>query len=291
MKSNLTEKWIVCRVCLKQPKETMNTIFDTNDNNDLTQMILECGGVPIKKFDHYPDKICGRCLRYLRVAYKFRVMCQRSHKHLSRFIAPVVVERIPIDTNDLIAEESDAMELKMEPDAIINIKEEQNELIDEEDIMDMYEPLEIDNVEEFDEIDNVDEFIDCEEINIVEAVITEETEYLDDIVKAETEGEGQIEYAGNTSDADYVPNEKVKPEKRGRKPINRNDENSLKASTSRGVQKTKTTKSPKREPKRKYKSKECIQYICDICGNIYPSQGRLTEHIKLHKGIKPHDCE
>lgn len=32
-------------------------------------------------------------------------------------------------------------------------------------------------------------------------------------------------------------------------------------------------------------------YICDVCGNIYPSQGRLTEHIKLHNGIKPHECE
>lgn len=39
--------------------------------------------------------------------------------------------------------------------------------------------------------------------------------------------------------------------------------------------------------------KKCkvIAYICDFCGNKYPTQGRLTEHIKLHKGIKPHECE
>lgn len=47
MKSSLNEKWIVCRVCLKQPEEVMTTIFDRDDEKDMTQMILECGGVPV----------------------------------------------------------------------------------------------------------------------------------------------------------------------------------------------------------------------------------------------------
>lgn len=47
MKSGLNEKWLVCRICLKQPKEEMQTIFDKNAEKDLTRMILECGGVPV----------------------------------------------------------------------------------------------------------------------------------------------------------------------------------------------------------------------------------------------------
>lgn len=37
--------------------------------------------------------------------------------------------------------------------------------------------------------------------------------------------------------------------------------------------------------------KKEFKYICDVCGNMYPSQSRLTEHIKVHSGIKPHECE
>lgn len=59
------------------------------------------------------------------------------------------------------------------------------------------------------------------------------------------------------------------------------------ASTSRKA--AASAKRVKREPKEK-KPKD-TSYICDFCGNKYPSQGRLTEHIKLHKGIKPHECE
>lgn len=47
MKSGLNQKWLVCRICLKQPKEEMQTIFDKNAEKDLTRMILECGGVPV----------------------------------------------------------------------------------------------------------------------------------------------------------------------------------------------------------------------------------------------------
>lgn len=47
MKSILTEKWLVCRICLKQKTEAMQSIFNDNMEKDLTRMILECGGVPV----------------------------------------------------------------------------------------------------------------------------------------------------------------------------------------------------------------------------------------------------
>lgn len=86
----------------------------------------------------------------------------------------------------------------------------------------------------------------------------------------------------STSDEEYIPSQSavptVKKRPRGRpskkKPADSSSEN----------------KNNKRL-KRKEQNSKLISYICDFCGNKYPTQGRLTEHIKLHKGIKPHECE
>ncbi|XP_054747406.1 zinc finger protein 12-like [Anastrepha obliqua] len=275
MKTSLTEKWIVCRVCLKQPDEAMMTIFDKEDEKDMTHMILECGGVPIKRFDHYPDKICSRCLKYLRVAYKFRVTCQRSHKHLSRFIAPAVVEtHIEDEVQDYVPIEGDEVEeiaLKVEPDTDIKQEFSDSEGVE---VLDIYVPIDED-AEEFEEFDTIDRSA---------STIFEGAEYLE-----ETE-----EFKYSDDDEEYTPAKEEMPKRgRGRPPKNlrKNAASTSKQSENRqsaGIKKEKS--SPvKRGPKPK--KVKPTSYICDICGNIYPSQGRLTEHIKLHKGIKPHECE
>lgn len=56
MKSGLNQKWLVCRICLKQPKEDMQTIFDKNAERDLTRMILECGGVPVSNMINHSNR-------------------------------------------------------------------------------------------------------------------------------------------------------------------------------------------------------------------------------------------
>lgn len=61
MKSGLNEKWLVCRICLKQPKEEMQTIFDKNAEKDLTRMILECGGVPVSTNTSWIRVIWRKC--------------------------------------------------------------------------------------------------------------------------------------------------------------------------------------------------------------------------------------
>nr|XP_014088685.1 zinc finger protein 12 isoform X3 [Bactrocera oleae]XP_036233180.1 zinc finger protein 12 isoform X3 [Bactrocera oleae]XP_036233181.1 zinc finger protein 12 isoform X3 [Bactrocera oleae] len=271
MKSSLNEKWIVCRVCLKQPEEVMTTIFDRDDEKDMTQMILECGGVPIKRFDHYPDKICCKCIKYLRVAYKFRVTCQRSHKHLSRFIAPAVVDtQVEEEVTEYLPIEVEEVEaLKVEPD-LTEIKQELSDP-EETEVLDIYEPIEED-AEVFEEFDTIDRS---------GSAISDGAEYLED-----------INYEFQYSDEEYVPMKEEAPKRgRGRPPKNlkKGAGATSKQTVNRDLVKKEKTSPAKRGPKPK--KVKPTSYICDICGNIYPSQGRLTEHIKLHKGIKPHECE
>lgn len=122
-------------------------------------LLLFC--VQIKQFDHYPDKICSKCYKYLQVAYKFRLTCQRSHNHLSKFIAPVEVEKrndneLDDDTNSLgnavtytedgyvVEENNEDLMVKMEQEIPTGvIKEEYTVHIQEEDedFVEIYEPM------------------------------------------------------------------------------------------------------------------------------------------------------
>uniref|UniRef100_A0A1B0C2Y1 Protein krueppel n=1 Tax=Glossina palpalis gambiensis TaxID=67801 RepID=A0A1B0C2Y1_9MUSC len=284
MKSGLNEKWLVCRICLQQPKETMQTIFDQNSEKDLTQMILECGGVPIKQFDHYPDKICSKCYKYLQVAFKFRTTCQRSHKQLSRFIAPVVVDKLEDDEQEEVCE--DEIDLASSFDETLIVDESDDVLIKfenqiEENNASSKEEYTVHVEEDFDEFVEIYEPMTEEEEQVFE--LTDEdpqcnmkTEQNEDLEYLETEEDLELP----SSDEEYIQMEAKKDDKSQAT----TKKNSSHASTSQTA-----TKRVKREPKEK-RSKES-QYICDFCGNKYQSQGRLTEHIKLHKGIKPHECE
>lgn len=81
----------------------------------------------IKQFDHYPDKICSKCYKYLQVAFKFRTTCQRSHKQLSRFIAPVVVDKLEDDEQEEVCE--DEIDLTSSFDETLIVDESDDVLI------------------------------------------------------------------------------------------------------------------------------------------------------------------
>jgi len=109
MKTDINEKWIVCRVCLNNAsdgEEVLQDIFSKNANTRLDQMLHICAGIPVsinnsrlRKIpplfkclqvsmdDNYPDKMCRKCVKRLREAYKFRVTCQRSHQHIADLLA------------------------------------------------------------------------------------------------------------------------------------------------------------------------------------------------------------
>lgn len=123
------------------------------------QFSFSCGG-QIKQFDHYPDKICEKCFKYLQVAYRFRVICQKSHKHLSKFIAPVEVdqkeevefeddETESLDNAVTITEEGYVLE-EATDDIMVKLEQEQPQVKEEytvhiqeedDDFVEIYEPM------------------------------------------------------------------------------------------------------------------------------------------------------
>ncbi|EDW59656.1 zinc finger protein 250 [Drosophila virilis] len=341
-----TQKWIVCRVCLQQPKESMGSIFNDDASKDLTNMILECGGVPIKKFDHYPDKICDKCLKNLHIAFKFRRVCQRSYKHLRQFIAPVVVEQLSAEedgnvlgvANDpagtelseghaLVASEENHDENEEVKERLVHVKSEQVEedgIIEE--LYDVYEAYEGELVTEqpahYEEEGNgEDEDDEMGEHSM--SGLSANIEYLDQLDQdqlTESAHEDEIEVQ-NSSDEEFLP---VKPRTistRSASAGSKRRVNTRKVATGKTsfsnikrqkcsvtttniilnpdesitfgettVRKTTGIKT-KGGHKILVGDKKEFKYICDICGNMYPSQSRLTEHIKVHSGVKPHECE
>ncbi|KAH8359467.1 hypothetical protein KR093_006947, partial [Drosophila rubida] len=353
-----TQKWIVCRVCLQQPKDAMGSIFNDDASKDLTNMILECGGVPIKKFDHYPDKICEKCLKNLHIAFKFRRICQRSYKHLRQFIAPVVVEQQQPQELQQVTEEDAtnimepaSTELADEMHAMAATEEQEDELeskerlvhvkseqVEEdgiiEELYDVYEAYEGEIVadhpanyeapgedgEDAGEAE-AEEDVGANSISGLSADI-EYLEQLDQDQLTESAHEDDIEMQ-HSSDEEFLP---VKPRnvstRSATSGVTKRRVNTRKATTSSKTAAAKvkrencnvTTTNIILNPDETISFGETIvrkaagiktkgghkilvgdkkefKYICDICGNMYPSQSRLTEHIKVHSGVKPHECE
>ncbi|TMW45787.1 hypothetical protein DOY81_009133 [Sarcophaga bullata] len=73
--------WIICRVCLKQQDKLYN-IFENSFLTNIWYILRDCGGVPVRRNDNFPDKICERCLKRLWEVYEFRIDCQRAHRDM-----------------------------------------------------------------------------------------------------------------------------------------------------------------------------------------------------------------
>ncbi|XP_016996359.2 uncharacterized protein idc [Drosophila takahashii] len=385
-----TQKWIVCRVCLQQPKEPMASIFNDDSEKDLTNMIRECGGVPIKQFDHYPDKICEKCFRVLKMAFKFRETCQRSYGHLRQFVGPVEVEqrtpekKLPepatkqeqdaeeeepeqqpeheedeaeeeeeedLDESQYAENEAEAEEstpgvfhdeleegiiVELEKDRIVHVKSEQVEedgIIEE--VYDVYETYEGDILAEQGAYDQ-----EMADQSLSE--LSADIEYLEQVDQDqltesahEDEGDGDM----NSTEEEFLPTKSVRASINARGATKRraNPRRSAASTTSvaaaSGTSKTTAARGNPLKVRRgnseaanaaatkivinseegisigevlarkhagiKTKGghkilvgdKKEFKYICDVCGNMYPSQSRLTEHIKVHSGVKPHECE
>ncbi|XP_020812920.1 zinc finger and SCAN domain-containing protein 12 [Drosophila serrata] len=358
-----TQKWIVCRVCLQQPKEPMASIFNDDTEKDMTHMIRECGGVPIKKFDHYPDKICEKCCKMLKMSFKFRQTCQRSYGHLRQFVAPVEVEqRSPAKTRA-----NQSSHPKQETEEMEHDQELEDEDLDGSQYAEG-ETEESPEVQVHDYADDLEEGIlvelekdrlvavkneQVEEEGIIEEVYDVYETYEGDIITEQEMAEQSL--SGLSADIEYLEQvdqdqltesaqeddpdeEEFIPTRSARAAANKRGTIRRRASTrkvaasssksaagtskdgARGGNPLKirrlndatTTKILINEEgvsigevlARKHAGvktkgghkilvgdKKEFKYICDVCGNMYPSQSRLTEHIKVHSGVKPHECE
>lgn len=298
----------------------------------------------IKKFDHYPDKICDKCLKNLHIAFKFRRVCQRSYKHLRQFIAPVVVEQqsaeedgnglstshdpsgIELGEGHVLAGSEETNDESEEvKERLVHVKSEQVEedgIIEE--LYDVYEAYDGDLVTEqpvYEEgnAEDGDEDMGAHSISGLSADI-EYLEQLDQDQLTESAHEDEIEVQ-HSSDEEFLPVKSRTISTRSASAGIKRRANTRKAATGKtalsNIKREKcsvTTTNIILNPDESITFGETIvrkatgiktkgghkilvgdkkefKYICDICGNMYPSQSRLTEHIKVHSGVKPHECE
>ncbi|EDW38306.1 GL12085 [Drosophila persimilis] len=364
------QNWIVCRLCLTQPKEAMSSIFSDDATKDVTNMIKTCGGVPIKKFDHFPDKICTRCLKVLHISFRFRQTCQQAYKHLQKFVGPIEVEQkadddFPNAAQEAPVAEEDDEELvdghyeqieenmptthelaeaqaftdDMEEGILVELVKEEgvrvkSEQVEEdviiEELYDVYDPYDgegdivADGIYEQErEQEMVEHSLSglSADIEYLEHVEQEQEQEPDQDQLTESANEDEME-GTNSAEEEFLP---AKP-LRGLAPKRRMNTRAKAATatvTSGAASRGGVRSSPLKikrgnndtttdadvtltigddlvrkhgiKTKGGHKilvgDKKEFKYICDMCGNMYPSQSRLTEHIKIHSGVKPHECE
>ncbi|KAL7730075.1 hypothetical protein ACLKA6_009357 [Drosophila palustris] len=326
MKTELNEKWIVCRVCLNNPsdgEDLLQDIFSQNANTRLDQMLHICAGIPVSIDDNFPDKMCRQCVQRLREAYKFRVTCQRSHQHIADMLATELSTTIVVgdeeedagsesiaraweentsEVNTQIKLEEDAEEATAEfvsyvvsgEDADIDTIVYDATTAEEEPDSIVYDGTKIVTLTEA-EIEteaDAEHFQDYEELEVLatEALNPTTTTALTNrstrrIVWTEVPDNDMGSDILSSDDDNYLPKTKAQPRLLNRVRQPRKVQQRPK-STVAPMDDMQEEKKIGRKPRDKHSN-----YICDVCGNIYPSQARLTEHMKFHSGIKPHECE
>ncbi|TDG46947.1 hypothetical protein AWZ03_006651 [Drosophila navojoa] len=322
MKTELNEKWIVCRVCLSNPndgEDLLLDIFSQNASTRLDQMLHICAGIPVSIDDNFPDKMCSKCVRVLRIAYKFRLTCQRSHQHIADMlsteldtggsndyeeedeaIANAWEEQTQIKIEGEVEETSgefinyvvsgDDAEGDGDEDAIVydatNTEEEQNTVVyDDATVIEVAEA----EIETETEVEN---FADYEELEVLatESLPPSSTSMqtkiaTQRIVWTDVPDDPMKNDILSSDDEHYMPDTKAEPRLLNR--VRQPRKVQLRPKTSAGsLAAEHEEKKMGRKPRDKHSN-----YICDVCGNIYPSQARLTEHMKFHSGVKPHECE
>ncbi|KAH8369404.1 hypothetical protein KR009_009780 [Drosophila setifemur] len=316
MRTESNEKWIVCRVCLNNPsegEELLHEIFSQNASTRLDQMLHICAGVPVSQDDNFPDKMCSKCVRCLRLAYKFRLTCQRSHQHIMDMLAREASnsggesENLSLaDDLKIWEEETSQLDVKLEQELRRQSEEEQDsqpaQLVTymvEEAIVYEATAEEEHTADVFGAVQTVVEDTEAEAF-----AEYEEYELLTAEGSSSPMGEGNRLRSASKSrvyntDDDMINDvlssedneEFIKEEKPAPKTTPNRQRQAKKViqpgkASNSTVQVDSTDKKLGRRPRDKP-----TNFICDVCGNIYPTQARLTEHMKFHSGVKPHECE
>ncbi|XP_033149929.1 zinc finger protein 26 [Drosophila busckii] len=311
MKNELSENWIVCRVCLTNPTDSeqiFQEIFSQNASTRLDQMLHICAGIPVSSDDNFPDKMCNKCVRNLRMAYKFRLTCQRSHQHITDMLNAALGAATGDEDEEVTELEVEDITQPWEQDQPENqeVKHEHSNKV----VIAYSDDAEVDAII-FDDTTDLetnavvyDTIVDETELETAAEVENfaeyEELEFLTDESQnpSETRTGKRLMTWSEASAGDVVNNmlssdddacqqvTKAEPTKllgRVRQPRKVAQRAKTTVTT---VLKVQDDKKMGRKPRDKLSN-----YICDVCGNIYPSQARLTEHMKFHSGIKPHECE
>ncbi|XP_017085034.1 zinc finger protein 287 [Drosophila eugracilis] len=312
MKTESNEKWVVCRVCLNNPsdgEELLHEIFSQTAYTRLDQMLHICAGIPVSVGDNFPDKMCSKCVRCLRLCYKFRLTCQRSHQHIMDMLDREACNTKASGDGDILnlseditvesvvkTWEEDANQLceafKVEDMGFDHPEQHQQNLItylvedaecadavllDEEDppqaVFDVAQTV----------VEDTESYAVYEEYELLTSNNPTDEHHSDTNLTTEELPDDDGTEDIISSDESYVPEEKpARAATTTRQRLTRMPAPAKVTTTDIEVAKKKLGRKPR--------NKLCT-YICDVCGNIYPTQARLTEHMKFHSGVKPHECE
>ncbi|KAH8278390.1 hypothetical protein KR018_001548, partial [Drosophila ironensis] len=311
MKTDTDEKWTVCRVCLNNPSdanEFLQDIFSHNASTRLDQMLHICAGIPVSQDDNFPDRMCSKCVRCLRLAYKFRLTCQRSHQHITDMLAREAGSGAEYESLSLAGdlksweEDTSQLDIKLEEQLKVEEGHEDDQLVtyvvedaivfeaagEDEPTEEIYETIQSEA-----EDPEANNFTEYEEFEVIlpenspapaEEVALPATRSASNRRIHNTEvlqDEGMSDDIFSSDDPEYQVNAKPKAKTTRRK--------QTKKATAPAITATDAS-NPEKKVGRKPRELYC-SFICDVCGNIYPTQARLTEHMKFHLGIKPHECE
>ncbi|XP_034132032.1 zinc finger protein OZF [Drosophila guanche] len=326
MKMESNEGWIVCRVCLNNQsdsEELLQDIFTKNANPRLDQMLHLCAGIPVSADDNFPDKMCSQCVRYLRLAFKFRQTCQRSHQQIldmltrggnntreesassgEDFIAENIVKiweehtgRLEISQVKLEDEEEEPREETVS--FIVTPHEDDTGGEGEGEVLDgiVYDATGEDETvttvvyeDAQTVIEDAETYTEYEEYELLTNESTPQHCTDEPAAGTQSHSEYSVEPPDDdmavdvlsSDDTSDILDEKPKTVIRTRPPRGKRT-GKLGINALDGAH---FEKKLGRKPRDKLSS-----YICDVCGNIYPTQARLTEHMKFHSGVKPHECE
>ncbi|KAH8256351.1 hypothetical protein KR032_002883 [Drosophila birchii] len=331
MRTESNEKWIVCRVCLNGDSEEMlHEIFSQTASTRLDQMLHICAGVPVSLDDNFPDKMCSKCMRCLRLSYKFRLTCQRSHQHVMDMLAREARNaNLPGGdadnqnlSDDFTSEnvfkvwEEDTSQLDggLKDEELQTEEEAQQEPETQEMITYVVEGAEGEETIIYDggsEAEHTEVVFDGVQTGIEETEAYAEYEEFEELIPVDnasplpstpadqetrtrsTTGKIRSDQLPDNDMTEFVlssdESESVLAEEKPKSKMSVTRQRSGKK-PAHGNRSATDGDSLDRKLGRKPRDKHST-YICDVCGNIYPTQARLTEHMKFHSGVKPHECE
>ncbi|XP_055850025.1 transcription factor Ouib-like [Episyrphus balteatus] len=244
-----TEDIDQCRICLETAEEMID-LFE--DSKTLYKLEL-CCGVEIPNIPSLPSKICKKCSDILKVAYGFRVLCQRSQEYLSDPHNIVdLIEDKPNLSEEKVSATSPKLELEIEyaeKEETYNEEEKFNEV--EEGHHDGDDHHGDDNHDNYDESVPEDQ---CQDNN-----------------KAVEEDED-----------DDKPLIKYFPARTARKP---KSPITLMCNICGNLFRNKATFSYHMKLHRNDK-----KYVCEICSKRFMQTCELRAHIRVHTGEKPYNC-
>lgn len=310
---------IKCRVCLGEYDESsMHALFMENANIDndnaephdedtdtanlrLSSRIEYCSGIRIRQSLHLPTKVCERCREFVRMWFNFRQMCLNSQVYLE---STCLHDEKPDDLID--ASDSEYMEYLYETLQLHAIKSYTNEEdlqsneMESDYIVDYYDdnfvadpvPTADDNKPKLPEIiSELEAYEEEEEDNVEPIEVEQNLIYADDSQTADDfslvkEEQCDGDYSNDNEDfLSPTPSPDPKPSTASkRKPGRpRKPDSELKAKRKpKGEQLIKLDTQIEESP---------TQYMCNLCGNVYPKKAAFTAHMMAHTDYKPHQCE